>query len=178
MHAPAASTAHTHSHPLAAAPAHASTPSDDHIHPHARTYCMPSLPALLLGMRPIFPAISQNAPPAPPARPFSCLHSAAALASHARAAMAASAWQFLLQQGDEAVRQQVTELSPAQVRRVLHAFADGLVDIASHSGTASAASSQSSQPAPAPAPAAPPASDSWLQILALSCLPLGVVPMS
>jgi len=58
--------------------------------------------------------------------------------------MASSAWQFLLQQGDESLRAQVGELSPAQVRRLLRAFADGLVDIASTSGTTSAATSQTS----------------------------------
>ena len=65
--------------------------------------------------------------------------------------MAASAWQFLLSQPASALSEQVRELSPEQIRNLLHALSDGLVDIASVPTSTSAASSQASAPTGPPA---------------------------
>ena len=60
--------------------------------------------------------------------------------------MAASAWQFLLSQPASALSEQVRELSPEQIRNLLRALSDGLVDIASVPTSSSAASSQAAAP--------------------------------
>ena len=65
--------------------------------------------------------------------------------------MAASAWQFLLSQPASTLSEQVRELSPEQIRNLLHALSDGLVDIASVPTSTSAASSQASAPTGPPA---------------------------
>eukprot|EP00439_Symbiodinium_sp_Y106_P006157 s8802_g1.t1 len=66
--------------------------------------------------------------------------------------MAASAWQFLLSQPASTLSEQVRELSPEQIRNLLHALSDGLVDIASVPTSTSAASSQASAPTGPPSP--------------------------